>query len=140
MGVKEKTKEDIRIFVSYATEDSANASELISWLAQQPNLHVFTTDQISAGENWRSKIKKALSESDFFLVLLSPTSVQSKWVQFELGAAWGLNKFIIPVVTSKEVVSRIPLDLGELHVFELDQLKRPEAISQIFDLYEKTAA
>lgn len=138
MSVKDKAKR--RVFVSYAIEDSAYASELINSLAQQPNLHVFTTDKMSAGENWRLKIKRALSDSDFFLVLLSPTSVQSKWVQFELGAAWGLNKPIIPVVTSHEVVNRIPLDLGELHVVDLDELKKPEAISRIFRLYEKTAA
>ena len=128
------------MFVSYATEDSAYASKLINVLAQQPNLHVFTTDKISAGENWRSKIKRALSDSDFFLVLLSPTSVQSRWIQFELGAAWGLNKPIIAVVTSHEVVNRIPLDLGELHVVDLDQFGTPEAISRFFQLYEKTAA
>lgn len=140
MTVKEKTKQDINIFLSYALEDSGYAAEVLARLAEQPNLHVFTSDKISAGVNWRSKIKRELAKSDFFLVLLSPTSVQSKWVQFELGAAWGLNKSIIPVVTSHEVINKIPLDLGELHVIDMDQLKRPEAISDIIEQYEKTAA
>jgi hypothetical protein len=136
-----KNKDSISIFVSYAKEDSGQAAELMSQLARQPNFHIFTTSKISAGENWRSKIKKELSQSDYFLVLLSPTSVQSKWVQFELGAAWGLNKFIIPVVTSQDVVHRIPLEFGNLHVIELKDLKgKPESIGQIIESYEKTAA
>jgi hypothetical protein len=109
-------------------------------LGKQPNVHVFTSDKMSAGENWRSKIKKTLSESDFFLVLLSPTSVQSRWIQFELGVAWGLNKFIIPIVTSHDVVDRIPLELGGLPVLEMKHLKKPRAISEIIEMYEKTAA
>ena len=140
MSTKEKAKQNIRIFLSYASEDSSPAAELMNELAKQPNLQVFTSDKMSAGENWRPKIKKALSESDFFLVLLSPTSVQSRWVQFELGVAWGLNKFIIPIVTSHDVVDRIPLDLAELPLVEMKQLKKPQAISEILKRYEKTAA
>jgi hypothetical protein len=137
---EEKGKADVRIFVSYAAEDTGPATELISQLTRQPNFHVFTTDRISAGGNWRSKIKKELSQSDYFLVLLSPTSIQSKWIQFELGAAWGLNKFIIPVVTSQEVVNQIPLELGDLQIIELKHLKEPEVISQIIESYQKAAA
>jgi hypothetical protein len=136
-----KNKDNIRVFVSYAKEDSGQAVELMSQLARQPNFDIFTTNRISAGENWRSLIKKELSQSDYFLVILSPTSVQSKWVQFELGAAWGLNKFIIPVVTSQDVIHRIPLEFRDLHVIELKDLKgNPESIGQIIESYEKTAA
>jgi hypothetical protein len=140
MSTKDKAKQNIRIFLSYAAEDSNRATELMNELAKQPNVHVFTSDKMSAGENWRAKIKKALSESDFFLVLLSPTSVSSRWIQFELGVAWGLNKLIIPIVTSRDVVDRIPLNLAELPFLEMKQLKRPQAISEIMERYEKSAA
>ncbi len=140
MSTKDKAKQNIRIFLSYASEDSNRATELMNELAKQPNVDVFTSDKMSAGENWRTKIKEALSESDFFLVLLSPTSVRSRWIQFELGVAWGLNKLIIPIVTSHDVVDRIPLNLAELPVLEMKQLKRPQAISEIIERYEKSAA
>ncbi|HEV7746218.1 MAG TPA: toll/interleukin-1 receptor domain-containing protein [Pyrinomonadaceae bacterium] len=137
----DNTKDNIRIFVSYAKEDSGLAAELMSQLRSQPKFHIYTTSKMSAGENWKSKIKKELSKSDYFLVLLSPTSVLSKWVQFELGAAWGLNKFIIPIVTSQDVVHRIPLEFGNLRVIELNDLKgNSESIGQIIESYEKTAA
>src|SRR5687768_12432312 len=138
---KEDKKESRRIFVSYASEDSGAAKELLSQLASQPNFQIFTTNKISAGEDWQSKIRKELHQTDYFLVLLSPTSLQSKWIQFELGAAWGLNKFIIPIVTSKDVVNRIPLEFKNLRVIQLKDLKtKPKAIGQIIEAYEKTAA
>jgi hypothetical protein len=61
-------------------------------------------------------------------------------VQFELGAAWGLNKFIIPVVTSEDVIRILPVELSREGVIELSQLKKPDVMSQIFKSYEKTAA
>jgi hypothetical protein len=140
MSAKNKAKKDVHIFLSYASEDKNRAAELINQLAQRPNLHVFTADKMSAGEDWQSRIKKELSASDFFLVLLSPTSIQSKWVQFELGAAWGLNKFIIPVVTSHDLVNKIPVELAGLQIVEMEHLKKSDAISEIMDLYEKAAA
>jgi len=52
---------------------------------------------MSAGENLGNpKIKKELSKSDYFLANTFSNVIESKWVQFELGAAWGLNKFINP--------------------------------------------
>jgi hypothetical protein len=138
---EDKGKDNIRLFVSYASEDSGPAQELLSQLAHQPNFHVFTTNKLSAGENWQSKIKEELSQSDYFLVLLSPSSLRSKWVQFELGAAWGLNKFIIPVVTSQDIVNRLPLKFEGLRVIDFKDLKTdPGSISQIIESYEKTAA
>ncbi len=119
----EKGKDRIRVFLSYSQDDKGPASELINQLNRQSHFSIFTSDKISAGENWQLKIKKELSKTDYFLVILSPASIHSKWVQFELGAAWGLNKLIIPVVTSEEVVKQIPLEFSHLKVIELKDLK-----------------
>lgn len=140
MSKREKTKRDIRIFLSYAHDDRNKAEEVIKHLATQPNFHVFTANQMSAGENWKDRIKKELAKSDFFLVLLSPTSIRSKWVQFELGAAWGLDKFIIPIVTSRDLVSKLPVKLAGTAVVEMEHLKRPGGLNQIMELHEQAAA
>lgn len=136
---EEKSKQSIRVFVSYAMEDSAYANELLNHLAQQSNISVFTSDELSAGEKWQSVIRQQLSASDYFLVLLSPTSINSKWVQFELGLAWGLDKTIIPITTDRGIINKIPLDLRNLQILDLDALKNSESINHIFHL-EKSAA
>lgn len=135
----EKGKRNVRVFVSYAMEDSASANELLNYLAQRSDINVFTSDKLSAGEKWQSVIRQKLSESDYFLVLLSPASINSKWVQFELGLAWGLDKTIIPVTTDREIIPKIPLDLRNLQVLDLDALRNSDSINRIFQL-EKSAA
>jgi TIR domain len=137
---EEKHKPNFRVFVSYAKEDSVYADELLSYLSTQPKLDVFTTNKISAGEKWRSKIKNALNASDIFLVILSPASVKSSWVLFELGLAWGLDMPIIPVATHPGVISKVPVELNNVQVIDLEKLKNPEAINQIMKRYEKRVA
>jgi hypothetical protein len=138
---REKGKQDLRIFLSYATADKEYAHRLRGLLSKRPNLRVFTTETLSAGEDWESKLKDELSQSDVFVVLLSLNSVDSKWVLHELGAAWALDKPIISVVTHPEVFFRIPMDLREAQSVEAEYLEsHPEVIKQIFERYEEVAA
>jgi hypothetical protein len=140
MTQKEKGKQALRIFLSYATADREYARRLRSLLSKWPNLRVFTTETLSAGEDWESKLRDELSQSDIFVVLLSLNSVDSKWVLHELGAAWALDKPIISVVTHPEVLSRIPMDLREIQSVAVEYLEsHPEVIKQIFERYEEVA-
>jgi len=136
---KEKGKQTIRIFLSYVTADREYAHKLYSLLSKRPNLYIFTPEMLSAGEAWESILKKELSQSDIFVVLLSANSVDSEWVLHELGAAWALNKPIIPVVTHPEVFSKIPLTLRQIKLIEIKELEKPEVIDQILERYEKVA-
>ena len=113
MTKQKKSKPTLRVFLSYAAADSADTLKVRSLLAQQPNLRIFTRDTLSAGEDWVSKLKNELSSCDIFMVLLSPNSVGSSWVLQELGAAWALEKPIIPVVTHPAVLTRIPMYISE---------------------------
>jgi hypothetical protein len=135
---KEKDKQDLRIFLSYATADREYARRLRSLLSKRSNLRIFTTETLSAGEDWESRLKDELSQSDIFVVLLSLNSVDSEWVLHELGAAWALDKPIISVVTHPEVSSKIPMDLREVQSVEVEYLEsHPEVIKQIFERYEE---
>lgn len=137
---KEKSTKPLQVFLSYAKEDSAFASDLLKRLSQQPRFRVFTPDQMSAGGNWLSKIKREISRSDVFIALLSPAAVNSELFLSCLGAAWGLGKPIIPVVTSPEVISRLPVTLANVPVIDIKTLDTPEAIDQIVVRYEASAA
>lgn len=53
--------------------------------------------QIPAGEMWLEKIKAELEQAKVMVLMLTRISVERPWVNFEAGAAWILNKKIIPV-------------------------------------------
>lgn len=136
---EEKGKQVLRVFLSYAMEDRTDAHKLHSLLSQRPNIRIFSTETLSAGEVWESKLKEALSQCDIFVVLLSPFSVNSKWVLHEIGAAWALNKPIIPIVTHPDMFSKIPLTLRGIRLVEIKELEKPEAISQIIEHFKEVA-
>lgn len=127
----------LSVFLSYIIADRVYAHKLRGLLSQWPNLRIFTPEMLSAGEDWESKLKNELSQCDIFIVLLSSNSVDSNWILQELGAAWALNKPIVPVVTNPDVFSKIPLTLSEIQFIETKDLEKPEVINQIIEHYEK---
>ncbi len=126
-----------KIFLSYAASDRAYAHKLRDILSKRSNVRIFTTETLSAGEDWQDKLKDELSKSDIFLVLLSPDSVGSEWVLHELGAAWAMDKPIIPIVTHPEVFSKIPVSLSQIQFIEVKDIEKPEVINQILERYEE---
>ncbi len=137
---KVEKKSNLRVFLSYAAQDATQALRIYNVLFKQPDIEIFTTNMLSAGEKWIPKLRKALYESDLFIVLLSPNAVESKWVLYELGAAWGLNKPIIPVVMQLEMSGKVPLVLRDVPLLSIEDLENSEAVNQILERYEAAAA
>jgi hypothetical protein len=54
--------------------------------------------QLPFGKNFADILKNDINESPAILALITADSLLSKWVMFELGAAWALNKVIYPIV------------------------------------------
>lgn len=136
MKTKEERKSAFNIFLSYVATDRAYAQRLDSLITQRPNIRIFTTESLSAGEEWQVKLKDALSKCDVFLVILSPNSIDSKWVLHELGAAWAIGKPIIPIITHPELFSKIPVSLQEIESVEVKDLDKPEILNKILDRFE----
>jgi hypothetical protein len=139
MARKEKDKM-LRIFLSYAEADRESARKLQRLLARRLNLRVFTTDMLSAGENWRTKLRRELTQCNIFMVVLSPDAMDSNWVLQELGGAWALEKPIVPVVSQPEILSRVPVPVDEESLIEIKDLDKPDVINHILERYEKLAA
>lgn len=132
-------KKTVRIFLSYAAADRSYAQQLRNILSQHPNVQIFTTEMLNAGEDWESVLKEELSNCDKFLVVLSPTSVDSKWVLHELGAAWAIGKPIIPIVTNKEVTFKIPVSISHLQIIEIKDIKKPGFVNMVLKNSKKLA-
>jgi hypothetical protein len=133
---KARNTDALRVFLSYAAADKPYADRVRSVLSRRANLRIFTTESLSAGEDWASRLKDELSRCQLFVVVLSPSSVESNWILHELGAAWGLNKPIIPIVTDPEVISKVPLTLRGIKFVGVKELEKPEVVSQLLERYQ----
>lgn len=137
MTQKAKRKQALRIFMSYDADDRAHALNLEKLLSQRLNVRIFTTEMLSAGKNWQSKLRDELSKCDIFLALLSPNSVNSTWVLHEVGAAWVRGKPIIFILTNPEVLPRFPVALEHVLYLKLEEFEKPEIINRILEHYEE---
>jgi TIR domain len=89
------------ISLAHSARDRRFADRLASTLrgAGIPVWH--SGSSIVGAQQWHDEIGEALMRCDWFVVLLSPDSVKSRWVRLELGFALRdarYDKHIIPVL------------------------------------------
>ncbi|MBN1762715.1 MAG: toll/interleukin-1 receptor domain-containing protein [Methanomicrobia archaeon] len=110
-------------FLSYSHVDKNYATRIAKDLSQNGIDVWFDKWEISPGDSLIQKIfSEGLADSDFFLILLSASSTQSKWVTEELDAAI-VNKItgvirIIPIIIES---CNIPLPLRSLRWVDLSK-------------------
>ena len=100
----------VKIFISHASEDHKFVFELGKRLKKDLKelVDVFIDDwEIRVGDSIVDKINKALEKADFFIIVLSPSSIKKRWVQMELEAA------IVLLANKKTKILPIWLEIDE---------------------------
>jgi hypothetical protein len=90
-------------FLSHSSADAALAERLARDLLKQGVDVWYAQWEIKAGDSLRRKIDAGIDQARFFLVLLTPDSLKSEWVQTELDAGM-VNKIagacrLIPILS-----------------------------------------
>jgi hypothetical protein len=87
-----------KIFISYSRKDMDFVRKLAGDLEQAGYDVWWDLTDLRGGDDWVRKIPAAIQESQFVIVVLSPNSVVSEWVEKEYTQALSLRKKIIPVM------------------------------------------
>jgi tetratricopeptide (TPR) repeat protein len=90
-----------KVFISHSSADCQFVeNEVIALLNRHQIDYWYSKNDISGGEQWVQGIIKALRDCDWFLVVLSPSSVDAKYVRYEV--SWALDHLdsgrIIPIL------------------------------------------
>jgi len=133
-------RQPIKVFISHSNIDSVFARHIRNLLVQRINAQAFITEDLSAGEKWQSRLRSELSSADVVIAILTPASVNSSWVLHEIGAAWALEKQIIPVVTRRDVLNKMPISLDALQVIDLTDVDTPENQAKFENAFERSLA
>lgn len=105
-----------RVFISYSHEDKNIAQALAEELANNGIDPWYDAWEIRAGDSLIEKVfEEGLKDCAVFIVLLSPSSVESSWVRNELDVAM-INRIrrlskVVPIVTEE---TEIPVSLRAL--------------------------
>lgn len=86
------------VFISYASADSAEANQIYDAVLARGKKAFLAGKSLRPGEDFADEIRQALVSARELWLLVSPTSLRSDWVLSEWGAAWALEKKIVPIL------------------------------------------
>lgn len=93
MTRKRSKRKPSEVFLSHSSRDLSFASRLAKSVSRAGIPVFFSKKNIRGAQEWHDEIGKALKRCNWFLLLLSPYSVKSKWVKHELLYALKENRF-----------------------------------------------
>jgi TIR domain len=103
--LEERVREQIKqqkwsfdVFLSYSDADRDVASLIHGKVLSNGGKLFMAPKEISPGDDFAEQIRNALVHSRELWLLVSPRSIKSEWVISEWGAAWALEKKIIPIL------------------------------------------
>ena len=99
------------IFISYSHTDQEWAREFAKNLSEVGANIWFDEFNIKPGDSISDSVERGLRESEAIVLLINDESVTTNNFFFELGAALGMNKKIIPIVPEGFPVPKLPLSL-----------------------------
>jgi WD40 repeat protein len=86
-----------QIFISYSKKDSDFAHKLADDL-EAAGFKVWIDKSIGGGDLWRETIEKNLKAASQVIIVVSPNSMGSQWVQHEGSLAYGWGKKLYPIL------------------------------------------
>jgi hypothetical protein len=86
------------IFISYSRKDQEFVTRLASDLNAKVTGVWFDQSDIQAGQRWRDQIEQGIRDCKVVILVLSPASAASQYVQMEINLALEKRKRIIPIL------------------------------------------
>jgi hypothetical protein len=109
------------LFLSHASSDAGVATELARVLRQHGIRVWFSRSDIRGSQQWHDEIGEALARCDWFVAVLTPDAVKSKWMKFELVHALNDGRYdgrIVPLVYAPCAMERLSWVLPQLQMID----------------------
>lgn len=113
-----------RLFVSHATADRRFLNKLTSVFNEHNIPFWYSRTHIRGAQQWHDDIGAALRRCDWFLLVLTPAAVRSKWVKRELLYVLQEDRYekrIIPLVVKPCKFKRLSWTLASFEFIDLSK-------------------
>jgi len=126
-----------KVFLSYAREDEGAAKQLADCIGRSGH-DVWWDRQIQGGSRFSAEIDRELKGAEAVVVLWSPNSIESAWVQDEAAEGRDTGR-LVPVSLDG---SRPPLGFRQFHTVEIAKWNsdgQPDKLGDLLEAISKTA-
>jgi hypothetical protein len=109
------------VFLSHANRNRVFASRLAEMLREHGIPVWYSATHILGARQWHDEIGRALSRCDWFALVLSPESINSKWVKRELLYALNDDRYenrILPIRYKACMESKLSWILPSLQIID----------------------
>lgn len=134
------TDDQRRVFLSYAHSEKP----YVRAVAQELERHGVSTwrdeDEAPAGESVDEVLEDALRAARVMVVFLTGNALSSPWLNFEIGAAVGAEKALIPVFLSAAARNSAPSILRDHDSIEAFDLSPSQVAARIAEAIDASSA
>jgi hypothetical protein len=109
------------VFLSFSEKDHSLAQSTLQKLEKVGAKVFMAPKSLSPGDDFAEEIRKSLIGSFELWIILSPNSLNSEWVTTEWGAAWVLEKKIVPILFRCDI-PQLPERLRKFHCIDAGAL------------------
>ena len=121
------------VFISYSRDDAAYAGRLARAI-EQAGFSAWYDHKMPVGDSFNSTIEDAIDNARVILVLVTPRSAKSAWVQYEIGLAMQKGARIIPVTADEVDPGDLPSLLSRMNAMRLSDLDTDAGLSKLIDV------
>lgn len=106
----------IKVFISYSRKNIEEMNGFKSFLESYGFDVIFDKGNIPFGEEWKKELRYLIEQSDIAIWLISPSSINSYWCNWELEQMEELNKKLIPIFVEEVPLDVIPSDVRKKQI------------------------
>lgn len=135
---KQMYKSSIRLFISHSSKDSLFVQSLIDLIRAALNLgssEIRCTSidgyRLPGGANTSEQLKQEVHSAETFIGIISSESITSVYVVFELGARWGANRTLIPLIAPGTNTDVLKGPLKEINALSSNRSQLHQLLHQL---------
>jgi TIR domain-containing protein len=128
-----------RVFISYAAAESSVASALSKTL-NELGIQAWSPDRLETNQRAARMLEQALQSASWYIVLISEDALLSPYVNFEIGAALGSHKKLLPVFLTKRAKRKALALLKRRRGILAEGLSPKDIADKVAQAIEKEAA
>ncbi len=125
------------VFVSYAHSDIEAVNKIINALKAIPDVEVWYDSNLRGGEHYFSVIAESILKNDYFVFVVSKSSVNSDWCLHELEFAMSEKKKIIAIwLENTDIPAGVKLVIQNTHYImwtDGDEEELCESVARAFE-------